>query len=230
VERLHELRRVCGNTNLRAVERGILGIGFPAHQLRSVVTALFTAFNEEITGLQFHRNAGQHAQLKGFAVDGHHGHVPPMPVGDGFPPADRHPGDVQALRGVRLPLAHRQPRYPGIPMAQDKGQRLLEGRVRTGGDGVQKGHDIQQELPMMTHAGEQKRQVVVPSIRQIRFAPLTDGVDILPQQCANRPELLFCGLTALPAAHNLTEQGDQGIGLLLVLIPVVIEQQFPVTQ
>jgi hypothetical protein len=75
-------------------------------------------------------------------------------------------------------------------------------------------------------APEQCREeghVIVAGIPQMGFALRTDRVGIRADQRVDGREALIWGLTGLPVIHDLPQQGDQRIGLLLVLAVVVLK-------
>src|SRR2546426_12540836 len=66
----------------------------------------------------------------------------------------------------------------------------------------------------------QEGQVIVPGIAEMSVALSTDGVRLRADQRVHRLKSLHWRGARLPIADDLPQQGDEGIGLLLMLAAV----------
>ena len=86
-------------------------------------------------------------------VDGLHRALMPLLSGHRLPPALRDPRQWQLRYGGVVLAMHWQPSCSCPAMLSYKGDGLFQGRIRTGGGGVQELQDIQEQLPV----GPEKR-------------------------------------------------------------------------
>ena len=226
LEVMDKLRRVCGNADPLTVRLNLLGILLPCHQLVAIVAETLAPRNTEIPGFEFHHRAGQHTEFQISAVDTsrrarHAGGDPSRPSTS---PVD--PREIQRPLWVPALPRDRQLCRPRMAMAQDKGHGLLQGRIRTGRGGPQKRQDIQAGLAMgRTAVGGRASSCCRHTPDGLRIASRIVSASS-PISVSIGLEPLVWGLTGLPASDDLPQQGDQCIGLLLVLAAVFLQGFF----
>jgi hypothetical protein len=165
LEFLDKLRGVRRNADSLTIGLDLLGILFPTDQLVAIVIEVLAAGHAEISGVELHHRAGEHAEFQVSPIDGHDRYITPMSTCDDFPPTRRNPREVQRTLAIVASPNDEQPSHPRIAMAQHKGDRLLQGCIRAGRLRLEKRQDIQAELTMRAEEWGQEGQVAAATCR-----------------------------------------------------------------
>jgi hypothetical protein len=114
----------------------------------------------------------------------------------------------------------RQPLPAGVPVLKEKGDRRFQRFVRRGRQRPQNLENLKADSAEALKQRRQEREIIVTRVTEMRFALLPDRFRPPADQPVDREMALLRRLPCLPAAGDLAEEADQGIGLLLLLEPV----------